>query len=173
MNPISGLLGFFNAIYQKLGNASFLFILILIEFLFWLNGEAVFPNWNAQYKELIGVYLIMLIVFLLWARVRMLKQLNRPMKEAIVPFTFFFIGTGMVMMVLVLLGVYRPHSFNPDSFWQLIIIQTCVVALTEELCFRGVLLDFFRSRYYTGVVVSACFFFILGKRAYQKKLYKF
>ena len=61
---------------------------------------------------------------------------------------------------------------SQDLFWQTVFFQICVVATSEELMFRGVLLDWFEGRKWSGVIITAAIFAVWHSYAYQILWYK-
>jgi len=152
----------FTQAYQRFSALPFLFILIAIEVYFYANGKAHFENWSSTYGQLITVYLMMTIIFLLWAGRRTQEQLKKPIKDSAFAFVLFFIGTYIVLYIVSQSGFISTGTTLPRGmFWQTVMMQICVVATSEELMFRGVLLE------YTGIIVSSILFAIWHSYAYQ------
>lgn len=147
-------------LYDKIGKFPFIFGLILIEILVWINGPALFPNWSSGYSNLILTYLVMTVIFYVFSKAKTKQQIQRPLNQSVFAFVAFFIGTTILLSLLVLAGLlttgYTPH----ELFWQVVLIQVVVVATAEELMFRGVLLS------YLGVIISAALFAFWHSYAY-------
>jgi len=159
---ISGFSNSFNSVYRNLGRIPFVFILVAIAIYFWINGPAHFPDWQASQSNIIMVYIVMMIGFMVWARKRTEKQVYVPLQKSAFTFVFFFIITWAVMLGLIYLNVLVPASdFAPELFWTVLILQVCVVAPAEEVIFRGVLLE------YTGIVIQAVLFAVWHSYAYD------
>ena len=159
--------GTFTTAFHRFSMLPFLFLLILINLFFFINGRSFFPNWDATYGQLIMVYLIMALVFVLWAGRRTESQLKKPLKTSIFGFTVCFIATYIVLLLLSATGLIKTYLLPQELLWQTVIIQICVVATAEELMFRGVLLDIF------GVVLSSALFAVWHSYAYQVVFYEF
>lgn len=151
--------------FRRVSTLPFIFILIGIELYFFVNGKAHFPNWDSTYGNLIMIYLIMTILFLAWARGYTKAQLNRPLKDSAIGFVLFFILTYVILFALSFAGTFTIDPLSKDLFWQTIFIQVCVVATSEELMFRGVLLE------HTGIFISSVLFALWHSYAYQIKWY--
>lgn len=141
------------ATYKRLGNTPFLFILVAIAIYFWINGQAHFPTWGENQSNIIMVYIVMMIAFLVWSKKKTEKETTVSLSRSSFNFFFFFIITWLVMTGLVKLGILVPASnFDMSTFWPVIIMQICVVATAEEVIFRGILM------YYVGIVIQAILF---------------
>lgn len=138
--------------FKRLAKFPFIFILILLEIYFLINGAAHFADWDATYGQLIMIYLLMTIVFLFWSTKETQERVKVPLKNAAVPFFMFFVLTYIALLCLSLVGIIKAYPLPKELFWQTVIIQVCVVATAEELMFRGVLLDL------TGIVISSALF---------------
>jgi membrane protease YdiL (CAAX protease family) len=151
----------------------FIFILIIVAIFVMINGKSLFEEWDANYTNVILIYLVMLGSFLLWAGPRVEKQIKTPLQTAIRPFLLGFIVTFFVMLALIYSKIFSPPAFNPGIFWQTVILQFCVVATAEELMFRGVMLDFFSKKSpIFGIAFSSFLFMIWHSVAYSILWYK-
>ena len=147
--------------YAKLGKIPFIFILLAIEIYFFVNGSAYFKDWNSSYGQLIMAYIIMTLIFLGFAKIKTEKEIKQPISKAAFSFVAFFIITWVLLTVLVEAKILTPAHSDPSLFWPSLILQICVVATSEELMFRGVLLS------YLGIFVTAIAFAIWHSWAYQ------
>jgi len=149
------------AIYKNLGRIPFIFILVAIAIYFWINGASHFPSWGTNQSNIIMIYIIMLVGFTVWAK-KTEKQLFMPVSYSAFTFVFFFIVTWAVLLGLISLGLLTPASdFQMSLFFPMLILQVCVVAPTEEVIFRGILLE------YTGILVQAVLFALWHSYAYE------
>lgn len=148
---------------RMLSRIPFVFILIGIAVFFWVNGSSFFSSWNQNFSDLIMIYIVMMLIFMLWARRKTVKEYKTPVNMAMFSFTSFFMVTWVIMISLVKAGVIQGvnNSFNMELFYPMIILQICVVATAEELMFRGVIQD------YVGLVPQAVVFAIWHSTAYQ------
>jgi len=147
--------------YSRLGKIPFIFILLAIEVYFFVNGSAHFPNWNASYGQLIMAYIIMTLIFLGFAKTRTTTEIKQPLSKSAFSFVAFFMITWAILMALVQAKILQPATSDPSLFWPMIVLQICVVATSEELMFRGVLLS------YLGIFVTAIAFAVWHSWAYQ------
>lgn len=127
--------------YTNFGKIPFIFVLIAIELYFFINGKAHFVEWDDTYGNIITIYILMTLFFLLWSRRGVDQQIDRPFSQSIVWFVFFFIGTYVLMLFASIFGLFQTASIPSSLFWPTVIMQVCVVATSEELMFRGVMLD--------------------------------
>ena len=139
--------------FRRFSLMPFIFILIGIELYFYINGNAHFELWDSTYGQVIPVYILMTVFFLIWAGTGTRRELKRPVREAAPWFVVFFIGTYLVMLFAVLIGLFSPGVAPVSLFWPTVILQVCVVATAEELMFRGVILEVTRS-----VIISSIIF---------------
>ena len=146
--------------FIKISRIPLVFILIAIEVYFWINGPAHFPAWDEGYGNIIMIYIIMTIIFLMFRKQVTEKQMFRPIDQSIPWFTFFFIGTYMIMLLASFVGLFEVGSLPSHLFWPTVILQVCVVATAEELMFRGVMLSYF------GVIISSAMFAVWHGYAY-------
>ena len=153
--------------YKRFASIPFLFIPIAITTYLWINGRAHFPDWDSSYGQIISVYLVMMIVFLVWSGRKTQEQMRRPLHLSATAFVIFFIGTYLILFALSALGVIMVDPLPANLFWQTVIFQVCVVATAEELMFRGVALEML------GVVVSAVLFAFWHSFAYGAQYYNF
>lgn len=147
--------------YTRLGKIPFIFILLAIEIYFFVNGAAHFPNWDASYGQLIIAYIIMTLIFLGFAKTRTTTEIRQPLSISAFTFVVFFLITWILLTVLIESNFLQPGSIDPSLFWPMIMLQICVVATSEELMFRGVLLS------YLGIFISAIVFAVWHSWAYQ------
>ena len=147
--------------YGKLSQIPFIFILVAIAVYFWINGAAHFPNWDSSYSQLIMVYIVMMLIFVVWAKRETKKQINLSVQKSAFAFVAFFFVTWILLLIVVELNLLTASEFNINLFWQTIILQICVIATAEELMFRGIILS------YIGVFFSAVAFALWHAYAYQ------
>jgi len=149
------------SIYLRLGRIPFIFAFIAIAIYFWVNGQAHFPNWESSHKNLVMVYIIMMLAFYVWANKRTEVEFKQSLNKVAFSFVFFFFITWGIMAGLVALNVLQPStSFPIELFWVTVMLQICVVATAEEVIFRGILLS------YTGIFIQALLFAIWHSWAY-------
>ena len=153
--------------FQRISSIPFLFILIAIEIYFLVNGSAHFEGWDSRIStpgsegQIIFFYVIMTIMFVLWAKRGTQESLGRPLKDSMLVFTMFFIFTYIILLFLSYLNfINTGESISPGMFWPTVIMQVCVVAVAEELMFRGVLLE------WTGIWISSILFAVWHSYAY-------
>lgn len=157
----------FKVAYARFGNAPFLFVLFGIFALYALiNGSALFPNWGSGNTELILTYGFMVLIYLVWAKRRTEAELRTPVNKAAFSFVGFFFFTWILLEGAIVAGLITvPTDFPNDMFWQVVLIQICVVALAEELMFRGIMLSYF------GNFIQAVLFALWHSYAYQIRWY--
>lgn len=159
---------------QTFGKIPFLFGLIGIELFVYVNGPAFFPEWDASYQAVILAYLVMTCAFGLFifikrkSMIRTRDELGVSLSTGSFSFAIGFFVTLIIMAVLIRLQlVVVDTSFPQSLYFQTIIIQICVVATSEELMFRGVFLDIFGARKWTGIVLTSVAFAFWHSYAYQ------
>ena len=152
---------------QRIEKTPFLFILLGIAVYFWINGSAHFENWTETYGSMIHYYIIMLFVFLIFAKDKIIKQIQTPLSKSIHQYVLGFFACFALMYTLVLLNIFAIGEISPNILWQTLIIQICIVSVAEELMFRGVLLG------YMGVLASSFLFMLWHSVAYGVLWYDF
>jgi len=163
----------FGKTVQRIGKIPFIFILIAIELFFYVNGPAFFPDWNGSYGALINAYLVMTVAFGLFVFVRKgssrtRSELGVPLQIGILSFAMAFFVTLIMLTILVEMKfLVVDTGFDKSLFWQTLIIQIAVVATSEELMFRGVILDMFGARKWSGVLITSALFAVWHSYAYQ------
>lgn len=162
----------FNSIYLRFGNIPFLGVLILIMVYLWANGRSFFPDWDASYGQLIQTYIVMTLIFLVLAvrEQRIKKEMQTPIWKAGRNFALFLFLTWGVMQGAVKLGLINVSSYPLNLVWQTIFVQFCVVAVAEELMFRGVMLqyiDYYLKSKTIAIVGSSVVFAFWHVWAYQ------
>ena len=147
--------------FRRFSVMPFIFILIGLELYFYINGPAHFPDWNSTFGQIIPVYVLMTVFFLVWASAGTRKELRRPLNQSAPWFVIFFIITYILMFFAVAIGIFHATSMTSNLFWPTVILQICVVATSEELMFRGVILEVTRS-----VIISSILFAVWHGYAY-------
>ena len=139
--------------FRRFSTFPFILALVGIELYFYINGSAHFVDWDAGYGQIIPVYILMTVFFLVWSSAGTRRELRRPIKEAAPWFVVFFIGTYLVMLAATTIGLFQPGTLPASQFWSVIIVQVVVVGCSEELMFRGVILESTKS-----VIISSLLF---------------
>lgn len=107
----------------------------------------------------------MVVAFMLFAGKKTEEEMDIPLTFALVNFIGFFLGTYFIMSFVSILSGDAPIPIARDMFWPTVILQVAVVATSEELMFRGVLLERF------GIIISSLLFAIWHIAAYSLKFY--
>lgn len=134
------------------GNFPFIFVFIAIILFFLITGSSFFPEWDSSFNSIITTYLIMMVVFMYWARKDTRTFLKMPLKNGLIGFTIGLFVTVLLMNVLISLKVMSSPSLPQEIFWSTVILHMFVVAPVEEVIFRGIWLE------YTGVLISSILF---------------
>lgn len=135
--------------------------MIALAIFFWINGPAFFEAWGQENSNVITAYLMMMVVFILWAQKETRQHLKMPLKKAVPGFFIGMIATFLFMNLLMFGGIISPPVFDMVAFWPTVLIQICIVATVEEIIFRGVFLE------YTGIIVSSILFAAWHSYAYN------
>jgi len=147
-------------IKERLVRVPFLFVLLGIAIFFWVNGPAFFEDWSTTYGQMIAVYISMMLVFLFFAKRKLVEESTETLGKAVQKYVTGFFATFVLMAVLSLAGAIQFGQISDSLIWPTVILQICVVATAEELMFRGVLLS------YVGIVASSALFAIWHSYAY-------
>lgn len=166
MSMIKGLAVSWNGIYNTLMKIPFVFYMIFIALTFWLIGSSFFENWNLLYAPLILPYIVMMLAFFIWSRTRS-TGVHTSSFSALPSFVMGFLGTWMVMTVLIKVGVLKAGALEPTQILPMIIFQICVVATAEEVAFRGVLLPMLsRAGLFFAIIANSALFAMWHLTAY-------
>ena len=136
----------------------FIFVLLIIAGYLWLFGDFHFPEWETyygiSYATQVSYYFFLLVVFLIFSRLRDAPYLRSPAPVAGKQFLIGFVGTLVFMMVLYGVGFIQPEILPSALLIPMVLMQVSVISPAEELMFRGVLLS------YVGIIASAILFAI-------------
>lgn len=133
----------------------FIFVLLIVAGWFWLFGDAYFPDWSyggLSYATTISYYIALLVIFLIFSKIRALPILGTPSNIAFRQFAIGAIATLIFMMFALSAGFVGQNQLAAGMFIPMIIMQVAIVAPAEELMFRGVLQS------YVGIIAQAVVF---------------
>lgn len=162
MNVISY---YFKTMGTRIRTMSLVFILILIELYFLVNGEAHFENWSGANTQIITIYILMVVTFMIFHGRETEREMNVPIVQGTINFVMFFIATYFLMLLITTLSGSSISPMDKSLFWPSVILQVCVIATSEELMFRGVLLEKF------GILLSSFLFALWHSYAYGIQYY--
>lgn len=145
---------------KRIERIPFIFILLAVAIFFWINGPAFFENWASTYGNTIVVYISMLLIFLFFAKKKVIEETTESLGKSTKKYITGFFATFVLMTSLSLIGLIEFGKISPDMVWQTLIVQMCIVSAAEELMFRGVLLS------YVGIIASSALFAIWHSYAY-------
>ena len=146
----------------------FLLVFLGIAIYFWINGSSHFENWGSTYGQIIPVYIMMTVVFYLFARKNAQTQLKEPLEKSAINYFIGLFACLIVMTGLIWLGVFSPGKISTDLIFQTLILQLCVVSVAEELIFRGVILETTNS-----IIASSAIFAVFHSASYGVLWYNF
>jgi membrane protease YdiL (CAAX protease family) len=161
-----------NTFISRIGKIPFLFFLFAIAIYFLINGAAHFPEWDSTYGTIIIYYVIMIAVFLFFANKQGERAIDVPLHIASYQFFLGFVISFMAMTLFVKAGLFTQGTIAAAMIWPTIIMQFCVVAPSEELMFRGVILSHLHYGMF-GIVIQAILFAIWHSYAYGIVWYNF
>ena len=126
--------------------AIFFFIGVFI----WLFGADFFPDYWGSIGVTVSFYVAMFFASIFIADARIQSELRTPVSKAAIPYLVSFAVTFLVTSALFTTG-------QTGLILPMVILQIAVVAPTEELMFRGVLLSYLG---YTtiAIIIQAIFF---------------
>lgn len=151
---------------QTFERIPFMLYFLGIAVYFYINGPAHFENWSSTYGQTLLAYIIMLVVFLMFTLKRTEKTIEEPMSSSVKKYVLSFSAMVLVMLILGTTPLFSFGKISPNVFWQVFILQLCVVSVSEEVIFRGVILDFFKKLPWTGIVISSFLFMVFHSAAY-------
>jgi membrane protease YdiL (CAAX protease family) len=156
-----------NSLYFMFLKVPFVFYLIIIAIYFWVNGSAHFSDWANTYSPLILPYMVMMLAFIIYASPTAEKRIKISTQLALPAFVVFFIMTWIIMEILIQTNLLGVTPAPVSTIIPLMVLHICVVAPAEELMFRGVILDFFKSFAIIGILIQASLFSIWHYYAYS------
>lgn len=172
-----GFLSSISSIYSRFMGISFLLLVIFVEVFLWVNGGAIFPDWDATYGSVIQWYLIMTLAFAFFYGFTPLKKdIGQPLSQAVVGALLGAVIMVGFMAVMVAFKFFTPPDLDAGLVFQTILIQVFVVAFSEEVMFRGVVLHLLPHKgklALFGIVGSALLFSIWHLYAYQIQIFNF
>lgn len=130
-------------------------------------GLGLLPLYESAARNIQGaVTLVMLPTLYYWIiRIVERRQVDELSvtgmdKETFVGLTASAVMIGVSVMVLMAMGMYRVSGINPISSWVFPIIWVPMLAMGEELIFRGIIFRVCESRYGTlaALIISAVLF---------------
>lgn len=134
----------------------FIFALLLVAGYLWLFGDTHFPGWETQYgisyATVVSYYFFLLVVFLIFSRLRDAPYLRTDALTAGRQFLIGFVITVILMTILAGSGFIGKSTIPAALLLPMLLMQICIIAPAEELMFRGVLLS------YVGIIASALLF---------------
>lgn len=146
------LLSYLNQLRSRIFQSGLIFLLIIVEVYFFVNGGAHFETWGETERQIVMAYIIMVVAFLIFKGRETEKEMTLDFPPAVVNFVLFFMGTYFIMASVTYLTGSEVTAMDQSLFWQTVVMQVAVVATSEELMFRGVLLEKF------GIIVSSILF---------------
>lgn len=159
-NSVSSISWFFSG--KKLATTPLLIVSLLIDFMLLVMGSLFFGKYWNGYENIVFIYMIVTFGLL------MVSQWNESQityMGAIILFLPAFFITGIVVGSL---NNTSSLISNGTSYVVMqLLIQIFVVSLSEEIIFRGVLLQ---SQYSIGVIPQAILFALFHWAAYSSQL---
>ena len=128
--------------------AVFFFIGIFL----WLFGGDFFPDYWATMGTTVSFYVAMFFASIFIADTRLQKEFRQPISTAGLPYLVSFVVTFIITSALFATG--KGQLSIP-----LVVLQIAIVAPTEELMFRGVLLSYLGYSIF-AILAQAGFFSI-------------
>jgi membrane protease YdiL (CAAX protease family) len=160
MTTTSSIGWFFNS--KKLATTPLLIVSVLMDFMLLVMGHLFFGSYWNGYENIVFIYMIVtfgLLVVSQWNETQITYM------GAITLFLPAFFITGIVV------GSLNNTSFlisnGIDYVVMQLILQIFVVSLSEEIIFRGILLQ---SQYSIGVIPQAILFALFHWAAYSNQL---
>lgn len=116
-----------------------LLIAIVVQSFLLINGNVIFgSSWNS-YSEALTIYILLDALFLALSFTKILPFIEISISDAIIVFVPTFIVGGFAFQSLFRLS---PISVPLNSFILDFLFQVMVVSFTEEMLFRGILLQY-------------------------------
>jgi membrane protease YdiL (CAAX protease family) len=116
----------------------------------WLFGDNYFPEYWSTMGTTVSFYVAMFFASIFIADARLQNELRTPISRAALPYLVSFAVTFIVTSALFRTG-------QGELVIPMAVLQIAIVAPTEELMFRGVLLSYLGWSV-AGIVIQAVFF---------------
>ena len=127
-------------------------IFFFIGIFLWLFGGDFFPDYWANMGTTVSFYVAMFFASIFIADVRLQKELRQPIQTAGMPYIVSFVVTFIIASALFTTG-------KGELSIPMVVLQIAIIAPTEELMFRGVLLSYLGYSVF-AILAQAGFFSI-------------
>jgi len=157
----------------NLGNLkklSLLLVYAIVAFYFLVNGEGTFEEWDASWTWTTIIYVLGVSIFLS-IQEKLPKELESPIIKSIIGFLASFLLATILFTVVKDAGVYFVNvtPLPISQILPILVFQLCIVVISEEIIFRGVIFGYFFSQFnlIVGILVSATAFSLFHLAVYQ------
>jgi len=116
-----------------------LILALIIQATLLINGSALFGAYWSEYEPILTIYILLDAVLLPLSIMKIIPFFEITISDAIIVFTPTFLIGGFLFQVLFRVS---PITVPVTNFFLDFIFQIFVVAFTEEMIFRGVLLQY-------------------------------
>jgi membrane protease YdiL (CAAX protease family) len=142
-------------------NIPLLGVALVIDLFLYIDGNAVFGDIFAPYQSVVGIYLVMVTVALAFSGFA--PNINIKIESAIITFVPVFIVSLLTFSAV--FHVKQSQGMPLDEVILIILFQILVVALSEEIVFRGILLQYLGGKM-PAVVLQGIIFGLFHIGAY-------
>ncbi len=158
--------------------ASLFFGIPWIILLTWLlvNGESIFPEvWDSSWTSLVSIYIILDAAFLgMYANMKiqnknsMFSAANNSLGMTLFFGVLAFVITWITMIIIYAFYPYVSNIPIQSAFIAAFLLQVVVIAASEEVIFRGLILDMLSTklRFVPAVIISSIAFALFHYTAY-------
>lgn len=146
-------------------NIPLLGVALVVDLFLYIDGEAVFGPIFSPYQSVVGIYLVMVTVALAFSGFA--PNLNIKIESAIITFVPVFIVSLLTFSAV--FHVQQSEGMPLDQVILIILFQILVVALSEEIVFRGILLQYLGGKI-PAVIIQGVIFGIFHIGAYYMSI---
>ena len=147
---------------KKIRNITFLVIYAIFAFYFLINGPGIFQEWNSGYTVTTIIYMLGVSIFL-GVQEHIPRNLERPVEKSMLGFAGAFLISTALFILLRDAGLYF-QNINPMPLDQIpftLVYQLVIVVASEEIIFRGILLELFNQIHWLVAVIGTSVLFAL------------
>lgn len=147
---------------KKIRDITFLIFYAIFAFYFLVNGQGIFRQWDTGYTLTTLIYMVGVAVFLS-IREQIPSNLEKPLNKSIMGFMGSFISMTIAFTIIKDLGLYfnniseMPIAEIPFT----LVYQLVIVVASEEIIFRGILLEEFHQIHWLFAVFGTAMIFSL------------
>ena len=158
--------------YKKIRNITLLIIYAIFAFYFLINGPGIFKEWDSSWTITTIIYMVGVSIFLS-IQEKIPRNLEKPLTESSIGFIVAFILATVLFIILRDANLYFTNvtAMPLDKIPATLVYQLIIVAASEEIIFRGILLEIFHQIHWLiAVIVTSVLFALFHYAVYGGSL---